>query len=298
MNQRVVENEQIADTLDEVADLLEFQKDNPFRVRSYRRAAAQIRDLGEPVAELYQRLGAKGLRAIEGIGEGLSASIVEIVETGRLGLLTRLRAEISPVEVFASLPGLGEILAQRIVDQLEVESLEELERAVHDGRLEEVPGIGESRVSGIGHALAGMLNRGARRRARRRVERRAEEGEAPSVAVLLSIDAEYRRRARAGKLRTIAPRRFNPEGEKWLPIMEIDFRGRHYTVLYSNTRLAHELGRNHDWVIIYVDDGTQYTVVTATSGELRDKRVVRGREAECRRYYERQRSAGPAPGIR
>lgn len=298
VNQQPIDNAQIADIFDEVAELLEFQGENPFRVRSYRRAAAQIRDLGEPAAELYRRLGEKGLRALEGIGEGLAASIIEIVETRRLGLLTRLRAEVSPVEVFANLPGIGEVLAQRIVDELEVESLEELEQAVHDGRLETVPGIGMARAAGIGHALAGMLNRGARRRARRRVEKNAPKGEAPSVAVLLSIDAEYRRRARAGTLRTIAPRRFNPEGEKWLPIMEVDFRGRHYTVLYSNTRLAHELGRNHDWVIIYVDDGAQYTVVTATSGPLRDKRVVRGREAECRRYYERRRFRGPTPGMR
>ena len=296
MKYRVDDNEQIADIFDEVADLLEFQRENPFRVRSYRRAAAQLRDLSEPVAELYQRLGGEGLQAIEGIGEGLSGSIVEIIETGRLGLLTRLRAETSPVEVFASLPGIGEILAQRIVEELEVETLEELEQAVYDGRLESVSGIGASRATGIGHALAGMLNRGARRRVRKRVESPPPEEE-PSVAVLLSIDSEYRRRARAGRLRTIAPRRFNPDGERWLPIMEVDFQGRNYTVLYSNTRLAHELGRNHDWVIIYVDDGSQYTVVTATSGELRDKRVVRGREAECRRYYERRRLRGASPSM-
>lgn len=117
----------------------------------------------------------------------------------------------------------------------------------------------------------------------------------PPVELLLEIDAEYRRRARAGQLRTIAPRRFNPEKKKWLPIMEVERWGRHFTALFSNTRRAHELGRTHDWVVVYVDepDGLQYTIVTATSGPLRNKRVVRGRERECRQYDERRLPPSP-----
>ena len=282
-------NEAIADTFDEIADILELKQANPFRIMSYRRAANRIRELREPIARLYARRGAEGLRDLEGIGERLSGSIAELVETGRLGMLTRLRAELSPEEAFSRLPGIGEILAGRIVDELNVESLEELERAVYDGRLEEVSGIGPVKATGVGHALAGILNRGARRQARQRLAP-SKPQEPPSVALLLSLDMEYRERVRAGRLRRIAPRRFNPDNERWLPILEVQREGRHFTLLFSNTRRAHELGRTHDWVIIYVDDdgGFQYTVVTATSGLLRDKRVVRGLEAQCRRYYERR----------
>ena len=298
MNIIRADNDEIAAHLDEVADILEFKGANPFRVMSYRRAASRIRDFEEPIYKLFARRGARGLRCIDGIGDRLSGSIAEILETGRLGMLTRLRAELSPADVFATLPGLGPQLAGRIVDHLDIDSLEELERAVHDGRLEKVPGIGPRKVEGIGHALAGMLNRGARRRAQRRIEDLPEDSEKPpSVGLLLALDAEYRRRARAGSLPTVAPHRFNPDKKRWLPLMETDYGPRHFTVLFSNTRRAHQLGRNHDWVVIYVDDGDgpQYTVVTATSGALRDKRVVRGRERECRQYYERRR---PTPGGR
>jgi hypothetical protein len=135
-----------------------------------------------------------------------------------------------------------------------------------------------------------MLSRAAQRRFREVAsgEEAEEKPELPPVDLLLEIDAEYRGRAEAGELRKIAPRRFNPEGEAWLPIMNTERKGWEFTVLYSNTARAHELGTTHDWVVIYykregVED--QVTVVTETSGLLEGKRVVRGREAECRDYY-------------
>ena len=295
MKYTVTDNEEVADILDEVGDILEFQGDNPFRVMSYRRAASRIRGFKAPIYELYRRRGINGLRDIEGIGTRLSATIAEILDTGQLAMLSRLRTELSPADVFVRLPGVGPKLAERIVEHLRIESLEELERAVHDGRLEEVPGIGPHKADGIGQALAGMLNRGARRRAQRRVQPSRNTPEPPPVALLLELDARYRQQARAGSLARIAPHRFNPDNERWLPIMETERAGRQFTVLFSNTRRAHELGRTHDWVVIYVDDGPQYTVVTATSGSLRDKRVVRGRERECHAYYERQRAPPASP---
>jgi hypothetical protein len=91
-------------------------------------------------------------------------------------------------------------------------------------------------------------------------------------------------------LTRIAPRRFNPEGKAWLPIMHDEQDGWNLTALYSNTARAHELGATHDWVVIYYErDGSQSqaTVVTPKSGPLQGKRVVRGREVACQRYYER-----------
>lgn len=108
------------------------------------------------------------------------------------------------------------------------------------------------------------------------------------MGLLLDVDREYRRKAEAGELRRIAPRRFNPEDEQWLPVMEGERDGWEMRPLFSNTRRAHELGKTRDWVVIYYDrDGEhgQCTVVTATSGPLEGERVVRGREAECREYY-------------
>jgi hypothetical protein len=113
-------------------------------------------------------------------------------------------------------------------------------------------------------------------------------GNEPEVADLLAVDEEYRRRSEQRLLPTLAPRRFNPEGERWLPIFRTDRGEWFYRALFSNTALAHRLGATRDWVVIYFDNGTasgQRTVVTETRGDLRGRRVVRGREDECRRHY-------------
>jgi hypothetical protein len=99
------------------------------------------------------------------------------------------------------------------------------------------------------------------------------------VEVLLAADQEYRRKAQASELRRIAAKH-----RAWLPIMHAERQGWDLTVLYSNT------ARAHDWVVIFYDrDGSedQANVVTETSGPLEGERVVRGREAECWRYYQR-----------
>lgn len=111
----------------------------------------------------------------------------------------------------------------------------------------------------------------------------------PPVALLLELDKTYRARAIARSLPTIAPRRLNPTGEAWLPVMHTQ-RGRwHFTLLFSNTARAHELGRTHDWVVAYFHHADhaegRVTIVTETHGPLAGQRVVRGREAECEAHY-------------
>ena len=203
-------------------------------------------------------------------------------------MLERLKGEVAPERLFVQVPGIGEELAERIADQLDVSTLEELEQAAHDGRLEQVEGFGSDRVSDIRVSLAGMLSTAAQRR-RRQAAGDEEAEEEPSVELLLEVDETYRSRAEAGELRKIAPKRFNPEGEAWLPILNTEREGWEFTALYSNTKRAHDLGKTDDWVVLYYErDGEedQATVVTETQGLLEGKRVVRGREAECRQYYE------------
>jgi hypothetical protein len=142
-----------------------------------------------------------------------------------------------------------------------------------------VDGFGDKRIEGIRAALDARL---------RRVRRAMRPGALPSVEELLDVDREYRAKAAAGELPTIAPRRMNPSGEAWLPILHTRRDGRDYTALYSNTPLAHRLDRTHDWVVIYPENGAgqrPFTVVTERRGALAGKRVVRGRERECREAY-------------
>jgi hypothetical protein len=118
--------------------------------------------------------------------------------------------------------------------------------------------------------------------------RRYLPADRPPVSELLDVDREYRERAAAGTLPLIAPRRFNPAHERWLPVLHCMRGDRHYTALFSNTALAHRIGRTHDWAVIYYDGRDaehRATVVTATKGPLVGRRVVRGRERECIAHY-------------
>jgi hypothetical protein len=276
-------NDQVALRLEEVADLLQAQDANPFRVRAYRAAAETVRGLPRTAHDILEAEGPEGLEHLAGIGESLARSIEQLVQTGRLGLLDRLRGS-SIEDVLATVPGIGPRLAGRIHDELAIDSLAALETAAHDGRLARVEGLGRRRIQMIRESLAGRA-----RRPRREPPRQPEPAGEVSVSELLDVDREYRRKAEAGGLARIAPRKFNPTGAAWLPVLHTQREGRHYTALFSNTARAHELGATRDWVIIERDDDRgrgQWTVVTSRMGALAGRRVVRGRERECRTLYE------------
>jgi Holliday junction resolvasome RuvABC DNA-binding subunit len=286
-------NADVADTLERIADLLEAQNANPFRVRAYREGAQTIRSEDTLVAEAVHEDKLETLTKLPNIGSGIAAVIGEYVTSGKSSLLDDLEAQVSPETVLAKVPGIGKKLAQRIVEQLHIQTLEELEEAAHDGRLAEIEGFGARRVAGVQTALSGMLSRSARsqQRARTSGEKKpvTKPADRPSVELLLAIDSEYRKRAKTGELHKIAPRRFNPRNEAWLPVLNIKRDGWDFTALYSNTAQAHQLGKTEDWVVIYFErNGTEHqqTIVTETKGPLKDKRVVRGRDVENRSYYQ------------
>lgn len=272
-------NRKAASMMRDCAELLRQQDANPFRVNAYIRAAQTLDALSADARDILRDRGVDGLVALPAIGRGLAAAIAEIARTGRLPQLDRLRGTTSPEKLFQSVPGIGPSLAQTIHDSLDIETLEALEMAAHDGRLERVEGIGPRRAAAVRAGLASLLGRApAARHAGDKV---------PKVETLLDVDREYRDKSAADKLPKIAPRRFNPKGLAWLPILHANREGWHFTALFSNTARAHELRRTNDWVVLYYYDGDhregQCTVVTETAGPLTGQRVVRGREAECRR---------------
>jgi len=275
-------NQQIALKLAQAADLLEQQGANPFRVSAYRRASETVSRLARDIGELAQAEGSDGLVRLPGIGTGIAAAIQELLGTGGWVQLERLRGTLDPAQLFRTVPGIGSKLAEQIHDSLHVDTLEGLEAAAYDGRLEGVPGMGVRRVTAIRNALAQLLSR-TRRPAR------PPAGVEPDIAVLLAVDREYREKAEQGALPLIAPRRFNPDGRASLPVLHTEHGDWHFTVMYSNTARAHELKRTRDWVVVYFYDNQhdegQCTIVTETRGPLTGLRVVRGREAACREYY-------------
>lgn len=287
-------NADIAERLELVAALLEEQGANRYRVQAWRNGAATIRALGESVAGIIAAEGTDGLDRLPGIGSALASAIAELTATGRLRTLERLRGRRDPVALLASVPGVGATLAMRVHDELGIESLEALETAAHDGTLAGVEGFGAKRVAGIVDALASRLKAPRGATAAGSSEAPAE----PTVDELLDVDREYRERAAAGELPTIAPRRFNPSGERWLPVLHTRRGARRYTALFSNTALAHRTRRTRDWVVLNFDDGRgehQCTAVTAPRGPLAGRRIVRGRERECITHY---RLATAAPSAR
>lgn len=294
MTENPITNQDIADALERVADLLEAQDANRYRVHAYRAAAETICRHDVPLSEILAKGGVEAVDALPTIGRTMAAHVAELVHRGGLTLLERLEGEVSPERLLATVPGIGPELAAKIHDALAVDSLEELEVAAHDGRLDALAGFGPRRVRAIRDQLASVLGRSARHRARRQAwlaSRRSRDPEVlprPSVATLLDVDAEYRERAANGRLRRITPRRFNPEKRAWLPILHTEREDWHLTALFSNTARAHELGKTREWVVLfYTRDGDegQCTVVTELRGPLSGRRVVRGREEECRAHY-------------
>jgi len=293
-------NASVADMLREMAGLLHAQGGNPYRVAAYRKAADTVAALSVSVREIFERNGRAGLDSLPHIGTRISAAIDEILVSGRWIQLDRLRGTAGPDALFRTIPGVGPQLARQLHETLGVDTLEALEAAAHDGRLEQLPRVGARRAAAIRATLTQMLDRA---RSLRREAPASKPTLEPPVAWLLDVDREYRDRAAAGTLPTIAPRRFNPGGEAWLPVLHTRRGDWHFTALYSNTARAHELGHTHDWVVIYGEDAQhaerQYTVVTSTHGLPAGQRVVRGREADGHAWDARAAGAvspsSPAP---
>ncbi len=138
----VMNNQAIAAVLEQVADLLEFQNSNPFRVRAYRGAARRIQDFPEPLSVIVAD-GERHLTDLDGIGKEMAAKIVELLQTGKLSLLEELREQV-PDEVFALLriPGLGPKKAAVLYKELGIASLEMLRAACEAQQVRTLKGFG------------------------------------------------------------------------------------------------------------------------------------------------------------
>jgi putative hydrolase len=272
--------------LREAADLLQAQGANPTRVDAYRNAAGTLAGLDRSaVIELVESEGTDGVARLPRVSRGIATAVVEMVRTGHWTQLERLRGTSDPVQLFTVVPGLGHRLAERIHEELHIDTLDALAVAAQDGLLEHVPGVGRRRAETIRASLHALL-----------LDREPAGGSSkatvpssPPVPLLLAIDRQYREQSAAGALPTIAPTRFNPSQTAWMPVMHAERDGWQFTALYSNTAQAHQMKRTHDWVLVYHYDAESseghHTVITETHGGLAGKRVVRGRETECRTHY-------------
>ncbi|MBL6705955.1 MAG: hypothetical protein ISQ06_07585 [Planctomycetaceae bacterium] len=245
-------NDAIARCFDEIADLLEGRCLTDFRIATYRRGAAVLRELLCPVDRIFDDSGLEGLEEISGLSKSLALSIEKFLRTGLMPTLELLR---------------GNGLSPRFM------------------RSTDCP----RRRSVINARPPGTVQRASLQRSTTLPP--STRGHAdPSIEQLLSIDAEYRTKAANEQLVRIAPRQFNPTGEEWLPVLHARRNKWHYTAAFSNTAHAHQEGMTHDWVIIHLDAAERsghWTVITSQFGKLKSRRIVRGREAECVAFYQR-----------
>jgi putative hydrolase len=208
----ITTNAGLAARLRQFAELLRDQDADPFRVRAYEKAADMLALTPEPVDELFASGGREALQALPAVDPVIAAALAELLMTGNWAEFERLQGSGDPVRQLQTIPGIGRSLASRMHDELHIETLDDLEVSMLNGRLAALVGIGPRRLAMIGAAL------GARSIARNRAIA-PNPLALPPVPLLLEIDAEYRAHVRKGDLPVIAPRERNPGGRPWLPIL-------------------------------------------------------------------------------
>ncbi len=149
-----MENAAIAAVFEEMAELLEFRGENPFRIRAYRNGAKAIRDLDESVASILAD-PSRNLASIPGIGKTLLDKTETLVATGQLPQLEKLRLEIPEIVIqMARIPGLGAKKAAKLQQELAIESLGDLRKACHEDRISQLKGFGGKTQQAILDGLA------------------------------------------------------------------------------------------------------------------------------------------------
>lgn len=156
-----IHNADIAAIFSEIADLLEIEQANPFRIRAYRNAARVLAEFGRDLRGMVER--GEDLTDLPGIGEDLAVKIREIVTTGKCRMLDKLHAELPPaIGDLLHVQGLGPKRVRTLWHDLDIETLEQLARAARDGRIRALPGFGAKTEENILRAVEVHLSKAHR----------------------------------------------------------------------------------------------------------------------------------------
>ena len=160
-NRMPAHNADITAIFEEIADLLEIEDANPFRIRAYRNAARTLGDLPQDARQLVERGG--DLTRLPGIGTDLAGKITEILNTGHCGMLDRLRRELPPaITELLKVPGLGPKRVKALYQDLDVQTIEQLRRAAQERRIRNLHGFGEKTEQNILQAVQAHANQSRR----------------------------------------------------------------------------------------------------------------------------------------
>lgn len=258
--------------LREAAALLEQQGSDGYRERAYRRAADTLEALERDIDDILAEHGREGLAELPTVGRSIAAALAEMIVTGRWSQLDRLRGESAPATLFASVPGIGTTLAARLADELHIETLAELEQALHSPETR-VRGLGPRRREAIAAVLAERLGH---------PPPQADAADIPPESLVLEVDAAYREAAAGGALPLVGSRGAPAAlpATELVPVLHRRVGQWSFSAMFSNTLRAQRAGKARDWVIVhYQADGHpegRCTVVTGSHGAEAGRRVVRG----------------------
>ena len=189
-----MKNTDIAKVFQDIADLLELEGENVFKIRAYQRAAQAIEHLPREIEQLLKEGGS--LRDIPGVGEAIAKKTTELVTTGHLGYYEELKAEFPPgISTLLDIRGIGPKTALRLVTELGISSVEDLETAILNGRVAALPRMGDKLAQNILHHIQAL----------RRKEQRIPLGLAvltvDEILPVLSRETGVRNLTPAGSLR-------------------------------------------------------------------------------------------------
>lgn len=149
-----MENSTLANHLFRISTLLELKEENPFKIKSYQKAASNIENLPKNAEEIYKDGGRQALEKIEGIGKGISEKIEEFFLTGTSKYLEDLLKEIpGGVVKMLEIQGIGPKLAMRLYKELKIKSTEELLKAAKKGELKKLDGVEDKKAANIIKAI-------------------------------------------------------------------------------------------------------------------------------------------------
>ena len=232
-----VHNEEIASIFEEMADLLEIEDANPFRVRAYRNAARTVRGLAEELRDMLAR--GEDLTQLPTIGKDLAAKIEEILRTGHAKALDKLHKEVpASLEALLKIPGLGPKRVKLLYQDLHIKTLQQLQSAARRGRLKALPGFGAKTEQNILHTIT------ARHSTARRFLYRTAQVDAQALETYLSTVPGVKQVVVAGSYRrgkeTVGDLDILVTATKNSPVMQhfVEYEDVVDTVLKGTTRAS------------------------------------------------------------
>jgi DNA polymerase (family 10) len=156
-----MKNSEVAKVFQDITDLLELKEENVFKIRAYQKAARAIEHYPKELRVMIEE--GEDLQSIPGVGEAIAKKTTELITTGKLSYYENLKAEFPQgITTLLAIPGIGPKTANKLSSELGVSSVEELERAINDGRVAKLSRLGDKTADNILHQIQALRRKDQR----------------------------------------------------------------------------------------------------------------------------------------